>query len=398
MKRRADGEGTYYHDKDKNMWRYTIIVAGKHKSFSATGKSAKAAAKAKCTEWLKERDGVAVSVSADMKLEPWIKMYLENCRKGTMKDTSYHQLELLANDLPPELKNKKVCVITPIEVQAFLNKFSSKASKSYVDKMAGLLKALFGEAQENGLCVKNPTRKLKVPKINQDPKQSFTSLEVSAICEFAQIYHRDIKANALAKRAGLMIGVAVTTLLLTGLRRGELLGLMWNDIKDNKLTVNRAVFLEKNKETEKYHPIVREYEAKTEKSLRTIPLPQKAKEAIEKLPHRGLYIFSSESGGIMNPRNFNRSYDTFFKNLYTEHKEVRRLKVHECRHTCATLMLESGVDMRIVQEILGHEDIKTTAGYMHPDFATMGKASERFLNSIWCVNKCGSQVKISSKE
>lgn len=100
----------------------------------------------------------------------------------------------------------------------------------------------------------------------------------------------------------------------------------------------------------------------------------------------------------MNPRNFNRSYDAFFENLRKEHSEIKQLGVHECRHTCATLMLEAGVDIRIVQEILGHEDIKTTARYTHPDFSTMELASGQFLNSIWCVNRCVNSVKKAENE
>jgi integrase len=394
-KKRADGEGTYVYDEKRDMWRYIVTVAGKRKAFSATGKGAKAAAKAKYDEWMKERNGITVAVSADLKLEAWVKMYLECYRKGTVKDTSYHQLELLAKAISPELKTKKVCDITPIEIQMFINTFSANSSKSYVDKMSGLLKSVFSEAQENGLIVHNPTRALKTPKKTEDPKQSFTKKEVEEICKYAETYHQN-EPEGLRKRAGLMIGAAIITLLLTGMRRGELLGLMWSDIKENKININRGVFLERDKETGKLHPVVHEYEVKTTKSLRSIPLPPQVNDAISKLPHRGLYVFSSESGGIMHPRNFNRSYDTFFNHISKDHPTIRHLKVHECRHTCATLMLEAGVDIRVVQELLGHEDIKTTARYTHPDFSTMEQASSLFLNTIWCNNRCNNDVKISA--
>lgn len=410
-KKRADGEGSWSYDEKKDMWRYRVkigektkVVDGKtvkvpiYKPFSATGKGAKAAAKQKYEEWkATQESGTVITVSPSTTLGEWMKMYLESYRKGTMKDTSYHQLEILIEKFPPELNSKKVCDIAPIELQLFLNNFAVTASKAYTDKMTGLLKAAFGEAQDNGLCARNPTRKMKEPKKTEVPKQSFTAKEVELICRFAETYHQDEPESSLRKRAGLLTGAAVITLLLTGLRRGELLGLMWSDIKDNRLTVNRAVFLEKDKETGKYHPVVQEYEAKTKKSLRTVPLPPKAKEMIDELPHRGLYIFSSESGGLMDPHNFNRGYSTFFDNLYKQFPNVRHLHVHECRHTCATLILESGVDIRVVQEILGHEDIKTTAGYTHPNFTTMEQASERFVGSIWCTDWCTDEVGMTGK-
>ena len=410
--KRDNGEGTYTYIADKDLWRYRVtvgesikVVDGKQlkipirKTFSATGKGAKKAAREKYDAWKKEQEpGAVITVSPSTTFGAWLDMYLTSCRKDTIKDTSYHQLELLVKKIPTELAEKKVCDIAPIELQHFLNSFAVATSKSYVDKMTGLLKAAFAEAQDNGLCVRNPTRKLKKPKKTEDPKQSFSVQEVETICDYAESYHQDQPKGSLRKRAGLLTGAAIITLLLTGLRRGELLGLMWGDIKENKISVNRAVFLEKDKETGRFHPVVREYEAKTEKSLRTIPLPARAKEMIDRLPHRGLFIFSSESGGIMHPRNFNRAYDSFFDNLYEQHPEVRHLHVHECRHTCATLMLESGVDIRVVQEILGHEDIKTTAGYTHPNFTTMEQASSRFISSIWCANRCANEVEKTGKD
>lgn len=288
-RKRADGEGTYYYDEKKDMWRYTVIVAGKNKSFSASGKGGKARAKEKYEKWKAERDGMIVSVSADMKLNAWMKMYLESYRKGTMKETSFHQLELLSNAITPDLKTEKMCDIKPIEIQLFLNTFSETASKSYVDKMSGLLKAAFDEAQENGLVIHNPTRKLKIPKKTEAPKQAYSAKEVETICNFAMSYHQNEPDNSLRKRAGCLTGAAIISLLLTGVRRGELLGLMWGDIGNGKIIINRAVYMDSDEGH--MRPTVTEYEAKTNKSLRTIPLPPQAEKAMQRLPRRD-YMFS----------------------------------------------------------------------------------------------------------
>lgn len=404
-KKRINGEGTYSEFTRKNKSgkevkyvRYVVSLEdGSRKPFTATGTNARKKAREKFLAWDEARKHAPEIVVPDITLSDWMKMYLQNCRKGTIKETSYHQLELLSDELPESLQKKPVKDIAPIELQSFINSFAKSgskhkpvkkgekpkqkgASRSYVNKMVGLIKSAFAEAVENDICSKNPARKLKTPFVHQDPKQSFTLSEFETICKFAETYHQDIQQNVLAQRAGLVTGAAVVVLLCTGIRRGELLGLKWGDVEDNKLHIRRAVYMQKD-ERGKLVPHEEEYSAKTEKSLRTIPFPLEAQAAIGRLKHRGIYIFASGTGTIMRPDNFNRSYKAFMKNLREEYPEVRALNPHECRHTFATLSQDAGADMRTVQLILGHTNIQTTAEYTHPDFVAMEDATAGLLKS-----------------
>lgn len=166
--------------------------------------------------------------------------YLESCREGTIKESSYHQLVLLKNKITDSLLNKKVSDIQPIELQDFLNKFSETASKSYTDKMHSLLCAIFAEAQENDVCVKNPARKLNTPQKRAKLRESYTRDEVETIMQFALSYRKSTKSDRL-NRAAILISTAVIVLLDTGIRRGELLGLMWPDIEDAVIHIRRGV-------------------------------------------------------------------------------------------------------------------------------------------------------------
>lgn len=295
-------------------------------------------------------------ISSGMTLGEWIPIWLTSYKKGTIKGTSYHQLELLARLIPDDLKGQPLAQILPMHLQAFFNNFGQTASKSYMDKMRVMVNSLFTEAMENGLCDRNPARRLKVPRIMETPREAFTMEEVKLILGYIVACDNS------------RIATAVMTLLLTGLRRGELLGLQWKDITDNTLTVNRSVFLED------CQPTVVEHRAKTASSLRTIPLFPELAHHIQALPKTGPFVFGTKSGGLWHPRNFSRDYARFFARLHEVEPSVRCLSPHSCRHTFATLSLGSGADLRVVQLLLGHTDIKTTSRYTHPDMEAMNQA------------------------
>lgn len=291
-----------------------------------------------------------------MTLREWIPQWLEAYKLGTIKERSYHQLELLVKHFPDSLLDTELNEIKPMHLQGFVNQFSQGASKSYMDKMRVLIHAVFADAVENDFCTKDPSARLKIPQIIEKPRESFTAEEVKKIVDFALDYpHR-------------RIAVAVLVLLFTGIRRGELLGLKWDDLTDNTLTIRRGVYQEHGT------ACVEDYIAKTPKSLRTVPLMPEIAHQIATLPRVSQFVFGASSGKLWHPRNFSRDYSRFFNALQGLHPNVRRLSIHCCRHSFATLTLTSGADLRVVQQLLGHTDIKTTALYTHPDMNTMQKA------------------------
>lgn len=304
-----------------------------------------------------------------MTLGEWIPQYLIAYKLHTVRPDSYYTLELAARQIPQALKDRELTDILPMHLQQFYNDFARTASKSYMDKVRVLVNACFVTAIDNGFCQRNPAEHLKVPHIKEKPRDAFTLEETCLILNFAMTYENQ------------RTGIAIMTLLLTGLRRGELLGLKADDITDSSLTVNRAVYLVNHR------ACVTEHEAKTELSLRTIPLLPELAYRLKKLPHKGEFLFSTKSGTLLHPRNFTRDYDAFFRHLQDAEPSVRRLSPHCCRHTFATLTRESGADIRDIQELLGHADIKTTARYSHADLGSMRQAVSGLASSILLRNR-----------
>jgi len=300
-----------------------------------------------------------------MTLREWIPVWLNTYKLGTIKERSFHQLELLARYIPDELMDMELADIKPMHLQDFVNKFSVNASKSYMDKMRVMLHGLFSSAVENELTTRDPSAKLRIPQVIEKPRESFTADEVRKIVDFAWDYPYR------------RIAVAVIVMLFTGLRRGELLGIKWDDVADDTLSVRRGVYQERGK------AIAEDFKLKTSKSLRTLPLIPEVVHLIHTLPRHGEYIFGTSSGKLWHPRNFSRDYGSFFKALRNKYPEVRVLPVHCCRHSFATLTLATCDNMRIVQQLLGHSDINTTARYTHPDMNTMHKAITGMRNGLF---------------
>ena len=178
---------------------------------------------------------------------------------------------------------------------------------------------------------------------------------------------------------GTRLELPVLVAAFYGLRRGEVLGLKWDAIDFNRgtLTIKRTVTEATIDGTMK---IIEQDSAKTKSSLRTLPLVgsfrdyfQKVKEAQElnkkvcgncyNYDYDG-YVFVNELGERMRP-----NYLTEYFPKYIAKHGMPKMRFHDLRHSCASLLLANGVPLKQIQEWLGHSDFSTTANiYAHLDY------------------------------
>lgn len=147
------------------------------------------------------------------------------------------------------------------------------------------------------------------------------------------------------------MGFAALMMLYTGLRRGELLALRWDDI-DTAIHVRRAAHFEGNKPVEM--PTT-----KTMAGQRVIPILPQLAQALEKVP-RGIGLVFRAAGGGSLTQSARRSGWAAYNNMLKREDAEHEIRPHDLRHTYATMLYDAGIDVKSAQYFLGHADVSIT--------------------------------------
>lgn len=242
----------------------------------------------------------------------------------------------------------------------------------YVHHHYRTLNMIFGFAVKQELILKNPMDKVEKPKL---PKHKVDALSADE----AKAFFKALNDCALDFRCLLQL------MITTGMRRGECIGLQWRDIDESGyIRIERNVTY-----TPKSGLIVST--PKTAASMRVVPImngtllllrqlkEQRRKECINVLPEDS-FIFHSEAS-IFTPRDpdaVTRRVKRFMKA-----NGLPDLSPHDLRHSCATLLLSNGANIKSVQEILGHTNASTTLNfYVRSDLQQMKAATDKLANAF----------------
>lgn len=291
-----------------------------------------------------------------MKLKEWLNTWLNKYQKITIKLRTYLKYtDIINKHINPILGEYELEALTCDVLQRFvLYKLTygnlitnDKLSDNSVIAIISLLKQSLKKAVFLGVARIEYTSQIKMPNIKEKEVLAFNMFEQQKL----ESYCLNSKPN--------YIGIIIC--LYTGIRLGELLALTWEDIDFDKkiLRINKTVYtITRNGRNEAYID-----KPKTKQSNRMIPLPKQLISVLKRNKRKSTssYIITTKNGGIVQNRSYQKSFKCILKKCNITYKSF-----HSLRHTFATRVLELGMDIKTLSEILGHKNSMITLNrYSH---------------------------------
>ena len=328
-----------------------------------------------------------IFVPPDMTVDVWFEFWIAHIVGDLTPNTRRNYRERYEYNVKPVIGKMRLTDVKPMHCKMALNQMEEKYAGSTIRQTYIAMGTMFRAAVMNDMIRKHPMDGVRFTKpVRATDDIKFLTRDEQRV--FLETAKRSRNYNQYA------------LILETGLRTGEMIGLTWDaiDWKARTLTVNKTLeFRHKQK-------VWRAGPPKTQQSYRTIPLTDRAyeilKEIKDKRPWQKESPLLSQTLEYIDRRTGetaslcmrdlvfinwrtgepakNSSYDTHLYKLCDE-AGIRRFCMHALRHTYATRAIESGMQPKVLQKLLGHASIKTTMDrYVHVTNDSMSKAVLQF--------------------
>ncbi|EAC5411589.1 site-specific integrase [Listeria monocytogenes] len=320
----------------------------------------------------------------DMRFVDFVEKWRINYAKRELKGNTIDKYNLfLENWIIPYFERKKISKITTMQLLDYFHEVQKKGvSPSALEGHHRVIRSLFKYATLWGITETDVSLSVKKPTYKVPEKNIYNRREIEVLIDRIKI---------LQKYQQVMIKLA----LYCGLRRGEVIGLTTKDMNYNKNTINvyRAVIKSASEG-------IKLDETKN-KRKRIVPAPaglmqeikELAKEKQKNKDKLGLLwkgtkdldgktvvlIFSHDDGTPFTPASVTRMFNRFLEK--EENNDLTKISFHDLRHSAASFLLEQGINVKVIQNILGHSDIKVTLNtYAHITEDGYSEAAKTFDN------------------
>ena len=354
MTRRGNNEGSIYQRSSDGRWMGAATV-GLDPAGRPIRRSVSAKTRAEVVRKLKVLSrqiddglmGAERSPTLEVLLERW---FSDVMAREVVRSTIDNYRSIVKYHVLPTLGRKRVDELTVAEVDRLLAaKAASGLSPSTVHRIRAVLSQCLDQGIRWGVTPRNVARLSRSPKLVRAEGRTLTPEQARAL---------------LASLKGHRNEALYTLMLSTGLRRGEALGLRWEDVD----LMGGVVRIKRSLKREGGHIVTAD--TKTLKSRRAVNLPGPVMELLARYRDQQEkeradlgeawietgFVFTSSIGTPIDPRNLYRDFQKVCESAGLSHWHP-----HELRHSAASLMLASGVKLQVVSQVLGHSSIRMTA-------------------------------------
>ena len=353
-KRRPAGDGMVRKRED-GRWEGRIVIGHKENGeplFRHVYAKTQKALLDKLHQNIECYRDVELTEDSRMTLGQWLDRWLAEYKAGTVRPgTLEGYRRYIGYYIKPQLGDKQISLISQQDIQRMYRRLKTEGrvhehpemdhqlSDSMVRHIHSTLHAALKDAVQAHIIPRNPTEGTTAPKPNYKPKRILTRAELD---DFLTVVEQDEVWRDFFQ-----------TELMTGLRRGELMALQWDDLnfKTGVLNVNKQVYDVRGQ--------LQISTPKTKNSVRKIVLPPAVvavlREYKKTVDSRWMFPSPVKEDCPITPGVVRRRLQ-----LILEHAGCKHVRFHDLRHTFATLAPENGMDVKTLSAMLGHVSAATT--------------------------------------
>lgn len=376
-KRRPSGDGMVRKRED-GRWEGRIVAGHKDNGvpiFRYVYADTQKELTGKLRQHIDLYQGIDLTERSRMTLGEWLDQWLEDIAGTIRPNTMTRYQSTVDRHIKPYLGDKSISQVKGKDIQRLYETLAKRGNRNTGEGLSSgtvrgihsMLHEALGAAQQASIIPRNPTEEIEAPKFSYKPKKVLTD-------EQLEIFMNTIRADTVWYDF-------FYTELTTGLRRGEICGLKWEDFDDEAgtLKVRRSIHEEKGG---KLTP----WDTKTAAGTRTIILPPSTVELLWERKKSALteWIFPNPLKAEQ-PTRPSAAYER--TKVLLKQAGLPDLRFHDLRHTFATHALASGVDVKTLSGILGHTRAAFTLdAYTHTTGDMQRRAAEiveKFLTDIF---------------
>lgn len=314
------------------------------------------------------------AVQSSIRLRDWMRTWLDEYLPHIAQTTRDGYEEKIRNHISPVLGGTPINQLDTTQIQRFINSRIDRgmAPKS-IRALYNNLNASLNKAVQLKILAHNPCTGVVLPKLKRYQSEVYDAEQIQHLLEIA-------KQDSISAYAICILGA------LLGLRRGEMTALRWEQVD----FVNKKVTICENRVQSSKGVI--EKAPKSESGIRTITIGKKALDALRYIKdfyddacrnnpwfHGAGYVLFKEDGQPYRPDCITQLWGRFIQRT-----DLPYIRLHDLRHTNATLLIANDVSARVVQHRLGHADVSTTLQrYVHVQAAMDEAAADKIDSAIF---------------